>query len=96
MRIEVGAGVVDQAVRVCLQDAVLEPFADQAALAITAVRVEAIADDATAVLDNIGDDGDEAGCHLREVDIGIADGRSDGLSDFADVDDTHLNLRFSF
>ena len=42
-----------------------------------------------AVADLVGDDGDEAGRHLGEVDIGVADRGADGPGDFADVDDAH-------
>ena len=42
--IEVVAGLVEQARRVGFEDAVAEAFADEAALAVAAVRVEAVAD----------------------------------------------------
>ena len=90
VRIEVVAGVVEQALRVGLQDAVAEALADQAALAVAAVRVEAVADDAPAVAHDIGDDGDEARGHLREIDVGVADRRGDRLGDLANVDDAHV------
>jgi hypothetical protein len=46
------------------EDAVAEALADQAALAVAAVRVEAVADDAPSVAHHVGDNGDEARGHL--------------------------------
>ena len=64
-------------------------LADQPALAVAAVGVEAVADDALAVALDVGDDGDEARRHLGEVDIGVADRRSDRLGDFGDIENAN-------
>ena len=91
VRIKVIAALVEQALGSGLQDAVAEALADQATLAVAAVRVEAVADDATPVANHVGHHGNQARGHLREVDIGVADRRCDRLGDFADVDDAHGN-----
>src|SRR5690606_13581171 len=64
-------------------------FAHQVALAVAAVGVEAVADDRFAVADDVGDDGHKAQCHLREIDVGVADVRLDRAGGFEDVDDFH-------
>ena len=56
-----------------------EALADQAALAVAAVGVEAVADDRLAVAHDVGDHGDEARGHLAEIDVGVADRRGDRL-----------------
>ena len=89
VRIEIGAGVVDQRGRIGFQDARDEALAHQHALAVAAVRVEAVADDRLAVADDVGDDGHQAQRHLAEIDVGVADGGTDGDGFFADVDDFH-------
>jgi hypothetical protein len=87
MGIEVGAGGVDQAVRVGLQHARDEPFAHQFTLAVAAVRVETVADDGLAVANDVGDHGHEAQGHFAEVDVGVADWRANRYGFFADLDD---------
>src|SRR3546814_7544625 len=91
-RIEVVAGVVHQARGVCLPQARQEALAQQPAGGVAAVGVEAVADHRLAVAHHVGDDGDHAGCHLGEVDVGIAERRGDRHDGFADVDDAHGNL----
>ena len=92
VRIEVVAALVEKALGRRLQDAVAEALADQAALAVAAVRVEAVADDRPAVAHHVGDDRHKARGHLREVDVGVADRRGDRLGDLADVDDAHVGV----
>src|SRR4051794_4633685 len=87
VRVEIVAGSVQQRFRIGLQDARGKALADQAALAVAAVGVKAVADDALAVAHDVGDDGNEARRHLGEIDIGVADRRRDRLRDLADVDD---------
>ena len=86
VRIEVVTGSVQQAVRGCCQKPVLEPLADQPSLAIPAIRVEAVANHPPPVAHDIGDNRHEAGRHFREVDVGIADRRSDRLGYLANID----------
>src|SRR6267143_5239024 len=86
--IEIVAAVIEQFLRIGLDETRREALADQAALPVAAIRIETIADHRLAVAHGIGDDGDEARRHLREIDIGVADGRRDRFGDFADVDDT--------
>jgi hypothetical protein len=66
-----------------------EALAHQRALAVAAVGVEAVADHRFAVAHHVGDDGHQAQRHLREVDVRVADGRTDGPRGFADLDDFH-------
>jgi hypothetical protein len=89
MRIEIGAFVVEQALRIGLDDTIAEAFPDQAALTIAAVRIEAVANDATPVAHDIRHDSDEARRHLRKVDVGVPDRRGDRLGDFNDIDNSH-------
>jgi len=49
VRIEIVAALVEKALGSRLQDAVAEALADEAALAVAAVRVEAVANDAPPV-----------------------------------------------
>src|SRR5690606_25702499 len=78
VRIEVGAGVVEQRLGIGLEHARNEALAHQLALAIASVGVEAVADDAATVAHDVGDHGDQAQRHPAEVDVRIADGRADG------------------
>nr|GEU28409.1 hypothetical protein [Tanacetum cinerariifolium] len=89
VRIEVGAGVVDQAGGIGFQDARNEPLAHQRALAVAAVGVEAVADYRLAVADDVGHHGDQAQCHFAEIDVGVADGGTDRYGFFADLNDFH-------
>jgi len=86
VRIEIVASFIEQGLRIGLDQPRRETLADQPALPVTAVGVEAVADHRLAVAHDIGDDGEEAGRHLRKIDIGVADRRRDRLCDFADVD----------
>jgi hypothetical protein len=85
--VEIVAAGIEQRLGIGLLQPRRKTFADQAALPVTAVGIEAVADHPLAVADGIGDDGDEARRHLGEVDIGVTDRRGDRLCDFADVDD---------
>ncbi len=91
--VEVVPGVVEEGGGVGFEQARGEAFADQAALAVAAVGVEAVADDGAAVAHHVGDDGDQAGRHLGEVDVGVADRGGDRLGGLADVGDSHGRLR---
>ena len=95
MGIEIVAGVVEQALGSGFENAVLETLANQTALTVATVGVEAVADHATAVLDDIGDHGDQAQRHFREIDVGVADVRLDRLGFFADVENFHVRCRVS-
>jgi hypothetical protein len=86
---DVVARVVEQALRVGLEDAVAEALADQPALPVAAVGVEAVADDRLSIAHHVGDHGHKARRHLAEVDVGVADRGRDRLSDLADVDNAH-------
>jgi len=92
VRIEIAAALVEKALGRRLQDAVAEALADEAALAVPSVRVEAVADDAPPVAHDIGDDRHEARGHLREIDVGVTDRRGDRLGDLANVDDAHVGV----
>src|SRR5258708_7387 len=52
-----------------------ETLADQSALPVAAIGIEAVTDHPSAVAHNIGDDGNEARRHLGEIDTGVADRR---------------------
>ena len=71
--IEVIVRRVDQRIGRGRQEARDEALAQECALAITAIGIEAVADDALAVADDVGDDGHDRRGHLREVDIGVGD-----------------------
>jgi hypothetical protein len=89
VRVEVLAGLVDERRGLGLEQARQEALANQPALAVAAVRVEAVADDRLAVANHVGDHGHQAQRHLGEVDVGVADVRLDGAGGFEDVDDLH-------
>ena len=89
VRIEIVAGFIEQGLRIGLHQARRKTLADQAALPVAAVGIEAVADHRLAVAHHVGDDGDQARRHLREIDIGVADGRGDRFCHFADVDDAY-------
>ena len=86
------AALVDERAGRGFEHARDEPLAHQRALAVAAVRVEAVADHGPAVAVDVGDDGDEAQRHLREVDVGVADARADRPRDLADLDDVHRRV----
>src|SRR5262249_61454181 len=64
-----------------------EALADEPALAVAAVRVEAVADHGLAVALDVGDQRDVRQRHLGEVDVRIGDRRGDRHRLLADVDD---------
>ena len=68
-----------------------EALADQAALTVAAVRVEAVADDRAAVAPHVGHDRDQRERHFGEIDIGVGDRRGDRRGHFADIDDAHAS-----
>ena len=88
--IEIVARVVEQRFRLGLEQPRREPLADQPALAVAAVRVEAVADDRLAVALDVGDQRHMRQRHLREVDVRIGDRRGDRHRLLADVDDAHV------
>ena len=59
VRVQIVAGIVQEGLRRRLEQARRKPLADQPALAVASVRVEAVAHDAAAVALDIRDDGDE-------------------------------------
>jgi hypothetical protein len=71
--VEVVTGRIKQRCGIGFEDARREPLPDQAALAVSSIGVETVADHRFAVALEVGDDGDEAGGHLAEIDVGIAD-----------------------
>ena len=79
---------IEQRLRIGLLEPRRKPLADQPALPVAAVGIEAVANHALAVALKVGDDGNKTRRHLGEIDIGIADRRGDRLCHFADVDDT--------
>jgi len=88
-RIQVVAARVAQTGRVSLQHTRPKALADQAALSIAAIRVEAITDHRPAIAHNVGDHRHQAERHLREIDEGVTDVRADGSCGLDDVDDSH-------
>jgi hypothetical protein len=89
VRVEIVAGVVEQRSRIGLAQTRREPLADEAALTVAAVGVEAVADHRAAVAHDIGDDGDQGQGHLGEVDVRVGDRRSDRRRHFANIHDAH-------
>jgi hypothetical protein len=87
--IEVVPRIVEQRPRLRLEQPRRKPLADQPALAVAAVRVEAVADDRLAVADHVRDQCDVRQRHLGEVDVRIGDRRGDRHRLLADVDDAH-------
>ena len=75
-----------------LKDAPPEPLADQATLAVAAVRIETVSDDPTAVAHDIGDDGHQTRRHLeRNRYRRCGSVKRDRLGDLTHVDDAHGN-----
>jgi hypothetical protein len=66
-----------------------EALADQPALPVAAVRVEAVTDHGAAVALHVGHDRDQRQRHFRKIDIGVGDRRGDRRGHLADVDDAH-------
>ena len=81
------AGVVEQAVRVGLQQPGDEAVAQDPGRRVAPDRVEPQADDGPAVDDAVGDDGHDRDRHLREVDQRVADRRLEPDRLLADLDD---------
>jgi hypothetical protein len=92
VRVQVLARDVQQRVGLGGKHARDESFAHQRALAVAAIGIEAVADHGLAIANHVSDYGHQAQRHLAEVDIGVADGRADGLGLFADFDDLHGSL----
>jgi hypothetical protein len=87
--VEIVTALVEQRLRVGFQQTRREALADQPALPIAAIRVEAVTHHGLAVAHDIGNDGDKARRHLREIDVGVSNWRGDRLRNFADVEDTN-------
>ena len=62
--VEVVARVVEQRLRIGIEQPRQEAFADEAALTVAPVGIEAVPDHAAAVAHDVGDDRDEAHGHL--------------------------------
>jgi hypothetical protein len=89
MRIEICPGIIEQAVGLGFEDTVSKALADQSALAVAAVRIETVADHASAVAYRVGNDSYEARRHLRKIDIGVADRRRDWFRHLTYFHDTN-------
>ena len=96
IRIEILAAPIEQRCRIGLAQSRREALANQPALAIPSVGVEAVANHATAVALDIGHDCHKTRRHLREVDVRVADGRCNRLGDFANIDDADRHDGCSF
>ena len=88
-RIQVVVLPVDEPGGIGLHQPGDEALAQEAALGVAAVGVEAIANDRPAAPDHVGDHGHDRAVHLREVDIGVADLGADRDGLLADLDDLH-------
>ena len=75
VRIEIVAVIVEQFLRIGLHQPRGKPLADQSALPVTTIGIEAVANHRLAVAHDIRDDGNQTRGHFREIDIGVADGR---------------------
>jgi len=73
IRVEVLAGRVEERRGIGFAQPRGEAFADQAALPVAPIGVESVAHDTMSVALHVGHHGDQACCHLREIDIGVAD-----------------------
>ena len=65
----------------------MKAIANDAALRVPSVGVEAVADDRPSVSDHVADDGRRGHRHLAERDVGVADLRPNGNSGFANFED---------
>ena len=90
-RIEVLPTPVEHGLRIRGQDPGDQAFAQDPALGVTAVRVEAEADDGLAVTHHIRDYGDHAQRHAREIDERVAHARAQRGAAFENLDDTHAD-----
>ncbi len=80
---------VEQRFRLRRLEARDEALAQQPARRVAAIRIEAETDHRFAVALHIGDDGDDRGGHLAEIDIGVADRRGDWDDDVVDGGNLH-------
>ena len=87
--IDVVAASVEERGGVGAQDARDEALAHLRAAGIAAGRVEREARDRPAAAHHVGDDGDDRGRHLREVEARIGEVRLERNRRLADVDDAH-------
>jgi hypothetical protein len=90
-RVEVFPGVVEQVLRIG-REAGQQPLAHQRALAVAAIGVEAVAHHGRAITHHVGHHCDDRAGHLREVDKGVGDRRSDRDRPLSDVDDAHRQI----
>ena len=87
--VEIFAARIDEAGRFGFEYPRPKPFTNQAALAISSVGIESVSHHRLAVADYVGYDRDQAQRHLREIDIRVADRRSDRLGDLAHIHNPH-------
>ena len=78
--------------RIGFRQAGQQPLAHQRALAVAAIGIEAIAHHRRAVAHHVGHHCDDRTGHLREVDEGVGDRRSDRDRPLSDVDDAHRQI----
>ncbi len=90
VRIKVVTGIIEHGTWIGLQDPVAKPLPNEPPLAIATVGIEAIADDAPPIPRHIRHHGHQAGGHLREIDISVADRRGDRLGYFTNINDAHV------
>jgi hypothetical protein len=89
VRIEIVASRIEQRRRIGLEQSGRETLSDQPTMTVASIRIEAATDNAPSFALDVGDDGDQTGRHLREVDIRVANRGRDGPGDLADVDDSN-------
>ena len=89
LRVEIAPFLVDQAVGVGVHDPRDEPRPHLGTAGIPPRGVEGVADDGLAVADHVGDDRDDGGGHLAEVEHRVAQVRVERDRGFADVGDLH-------
>ena len=88
-RVEVLARLVEERAPVGFQHSRDEAFAEQRALAVSAVGIEAVPDHRAAAAHHVGDDRDRRERHLAEVDDRVPDRRGDRERPLPDGEDLH-------
>ena len=69
-----------------------ETFAHQGALAVTAIGIESVSDNAFSIAHDVGHDRSQTQSHLAEIDVCIADRRADRKRLLANFSNFHHNL----
>jgi hypothetical protein len=92
VRVDVAAVVRGEVALLRLHEARDEALAHERALPVAPVGVEAVAHHAPAVPHGVGHDGHERQRHLGEIDVRVADGRSDRVRLFAYFQDPHAPI----